>query len=124
MRCRQIKNGEVVWFNSLGKDANNNAIKDTNFVDNQLAVSCSLIQRLSVLKNELWYKVNYGLPLFDKVKSKVFMDSNVTQIIMQHPDVVKIISFSSKIENKTYVYTAFIESKFGNLTINSSDVTV
>lgn len=119
MRCRQIKNGEIVWFNSLGKDSNNKKIPAENFVDEKEAVASSLTQRLSILRKELWYRVSYGLPLFEKVKSKVFMDSEVTQIIMSHPDVIRIQSFSSEIINKNYTYTALIVTVYGELSLEA-----
>lgn len=122
MRCRQIKNGEVVWFNSLGKDSNDLAIKADNFVENEKAVASSLIQRLSVLKKELWYRISYGLPLFEKVKSKVFMDSEITQIIMSHPEVSRIQSFSSYIINREYSYDCVIITTYGEIKLNSKNI--
>lgn len=128
MKCRQIKNNEIIWFGSAGLDLtqpvyNNKgeqigykSLKAQSFVDEQSAVVSSLTQRLSVIKTELWYNMNYGLPLFDKVKSKVFMDSAVTDIIMQHPDVLRIEKFESHIENKKYSCKSQIVSKYGNLT--------
>ena len=126
MRCRQIVNGEVVWFGSIGLDKENAttdkngktiypALKETTFVDKQSAVASSLTQRLSVIKRELWYKMSYGLPLFDKIKSKVFMDSEVTNIILDHPDVLRIENFSSHIIDKKYTFDCQIVTKYGNL---------
>lgn len=136
MRCRRIKDNEIIWFGSAGLDKTQpvydnegeligyKAKKTENFADKQDAVANSLTQRLSVLKNELWYNMSYGLPLFDNIKSKVFMDSSVTQIIMQHPDVVRIESFSSNIVDKTYTFSCKIMSSYGLIEMNSSDVTV
>lgn len=124
MRCRQIKNGEVVWFNSIGKDISGNKISAENYVENQKAISNSLTQRLSVLKNELWYNINYGLPLFDKVKSKTFMDTTVTQIIMSHPEVIRIINFTSQVKNNVYRYKATIISTYGQLVLNTYNATI
>lgn len=130
MRCRRIINGEVVWFNSLGLDQSKPttnkegqtiypAIKADNFSDTQQAVADSLTQRLSVLKKELWYKMQYGLPLFDKIKSKVFMDSEITSIILSHPDVRRIEKFNSTIVNKKYTFTCQIVSKYGEMSFGS-----
>lgn len=129
MRCRHIENGEVVWFNSLGLDKSQpvyditgeligyKSKKSENFSNEQQAVADSLTQRLSILKNELWYRMSYGLPLFDKIKSKVFMDSEITSIIMNHPDVLRIESFESHIIDKKYTYICQIVSKYGNITL-------
>ena len=136
MKCRHIENGEVVWFNSLGLDKTKpvyghdgtvvgyESLKSNNFSDKQQAVSDSLTQRLSVLKNELWYNITYGLSLVEKVSSKVFLDSEVTSIIMNHPDVVKILSFSSNIVGHRYQFVSKILSSYGNIDINSSDIQI
>lgn len=136
MRCRSIVNGEVVWFGSTGLDktqpvynSNNElvgykAVKTNSFSENQQAISDSLTQRLSIFKNELWYRMNYGLSLFEKVKSKVFIDSEITSIIMSHPDVLSIQSFSSNIVDKKYTFDCVIISTYGKIDINSSEITV
>ena len=128
MRCRQIKNDEIIWFGSAGLDLtqpvyNNKgeqigykSLKADNFVDKQTAVASSLTQRLSIIRTELWYNMSYGLPLFEKVKSKVFMDSAVTDIIMSHPDVLRIEKFESHIKSRKYTCKSQIVSKYGNLT--------
>lgn len=153
MRCRKIQDGEVIWFGSAGKNqdgtaklvynqeelyqnlrSQNKSVRDNafntftkskyNFADNQEGVANSLTQRLSVIKKELWYRMSYGLPLFDKVKSKVFMDSEITQIIMSHPEVTRIIKFNSKVLNKNYTYEAVILTTYGELELNSRRIEV
>ena len=70
---------------------------DSNYADKQEGVSYSLIQRLSILKGELWYRINYGLPLLDKVRSGAILDSVIINIILSHPDVTNITKFQSSI---------------------------
>lgn len=91
------------------------AIKVNNYSDNQQGVTDDLIQRLSVLKKELWYNINYGLPLFEKINSKPLTDTAISSIIMEEPDVIQILSFKSQVINKKYYCSVEILSKFGNI---------
>lgn len=136
MRCRAIKNGEIIWFGSAGLDYTQpvydntgalvgyNSLKADSFSDAQQGVCDSLTQRLSVFRNELWYKMSYGLPLFEKVKSKTLMDSEVTNIIMSHPDVIEIQNFESNIVDKHYTFNCNVLSKYGQISVNSSEIQV
>lgn len=110
---------EIAWFNSVGVDNDGKAIKAENFSQQQESVVAGLTQRLSVLKNELWYNFSFGQPLTDKIRSKELIDSFVSTTISAHPDVVDIISFSSSITNRKYSCNARIKSIYGevNLTI-------
>lgn len=129
MRCRQIKDNEIVWFDSLGLDYSKPVYDDTgkllgykalradSFVDKQQSVVSSLTQRLSVIQTELWYKINYGLPLFNKTKSKPIVDSTVLSIISSHQDVVQIKSFKSSITDKSYTCNIVIGTKYGDVNI-------
>lgn len=121
MRCRKIVNGEVVWFNSLGTDDEGKSIPSENFSTEQQAVADSLTQRLSVLRKELWYDVNYGLPLIEKVKSKEYMDAAIADIILENPDVIRIQSFSSQIVNHKYTYNVVVLSTYGELSLSSAN---
>lgn len=114
LRTRNIINGDVVWFGSAGK-TDDNKISAENFVQGQQSVVAGLKQRLSVLKGELWYKANFGLPLFDKVKTKALIDAFISSTILSHPDVQEIISFSSTVENKKYLCDVQISTTFGQI---------
>lgn len=76
----------------------------STYVENSDAVKQSLIQRLSVIKGELWYQINYGLPLLEKYKSKGVFDATILNIISNHPGVRTINSYSSSVENHTYTF--------------------
>lgn len=118
MRCRQIKDGNVVWFGSCGIDTETGlAIKADSFVDKESAVASSLTQRLSVIKNELWYRMKYGLPLFEKVTSKAYMDTVVINQVLEHPNVIRIESFKSTIVDKQYHCELEILSEYGKVNI-------
>ena len=88
------------------------AIKtNDNYADKQEGVAYDLIQRLSIIKGELWYQINHGLPLLDKVRSGQIYDSVIIRIIMSHPDVTNIVSFSSSIANNhKYKFNATIST--------------
>lgn len=118
MICRKIENGNVVWFGSIGKNPDGTAIKRDNFSKQQEGVSDSLTQRLSLIKGELWYNITYGLPLFDKIKSKVLIDSQVINIITSHPDVIRINNFSSTLERNNYSCYIKVITQYGNIDIN------
>ena len=91
--------------------------KHDNFSDKQQGVVDSLIQRLSVLRNELWYRMSYGLPLFDKVKSKLIIDAEVLSIIGSHPDVSQIQDFTSQVVDHDYKFSATILSTYGQVSV-------
>lgn len=126
MRCRRIKKidgrNEVVWFGSWGKNGDRTQFfsptdKHDNFSDQQQGVSDSLTQRLSVLREELWYDIDYGLPLFDKVR-KPAMDSFICSTVLNHPDVVSIDEFSSQVINNKYSCSMTVVSVFGNVLLS------
>lgn len=118
MRTRSIVNGTVVWFGSIGIDENGNSIKSSNFSEKQQGVADSLTQRLSVIKGELWYNVNHGVPLLEKLQRKQLLDASIVTIVNSHPDVKEILSFSSKIVNGSYSFDMTILSIYGEINVN------
>ena len=115
MKVRNIVNGNVVWFGSQGLDENGNKIPADSFVYQQDAIVSDLTQKLSILKSELWYKVNYGLPIFEKVKSKSVIDANLLSIISSHPKVISISKFESQVINREYKCKVTIVSEYGQI---------
>lgn len=145
MRCRQSvlftgldgqKHYQIIWFNRIIGISENFAVDEDvycsedllvhdseyipsqNYVDGQSAVASSLIQRLSVLKGELWYSVNSGLPLTDKIVSKGIIDAYVSSTILEHPDVKQIKSFTSNVKNHQYECTFTVLTTFGDLIVS------
>lgn len=128
----------VVWFGSTGikRQGYDNALWDdatyddesgkavfydvqkSSFSEKQQSVVDSLTQRLSIIRGELWYAMSYGLPLFDRNRSKVEFDSFILSTITQHPDVDSIISFVSQVLNAKYTCQVKIQSKYGLIDIN------
>lgn len=101
-------NGKYVVNDSYGKAKfyNPNDIHD-NYAERQEGVAMSLIQRLSVLKGELWYQINNGMPLLEKVRSKEIIDSYIISAVLNHPDCNSFSSFNSSVENKHDYHCTF-----------------
>ena len=98
----------------VGVGSLTNEKKLPNYVEDTDSVVVSLIQRLSVIKGELWWQVNYGMPLTDKVRGTTLYDMVVTDIITSHPGVASIQSYSSNLVGHTYTYTCTIKTVFGD----------
>ena len=96
--------------------------KSENYVENEEAVAKSLIQRLAVIKNELWYSMDYGLPLLDKNRNKAIIDSSIINIISSHEGVSNIITYNSSVDQNshTYRFSANINTIYNkNISISS-----
>ena len=121
MKCRNviIDNGvqQAVFFGSYGLNLDGTAKKANNYVSDAEAIRASLIQRLSIIKGELWYNVIFGQPLFDKSKSKVPFDSFVLTEIKKTEGVIDILKFESKVEQHDYYCAAQIQSQYGLIEI-------
>lgn len=127
MKCRRIKTynnvKNIVWFGSYGLNQDGTAkfYDETNIHDNysttQQAVVDSLTQRLSIIKNELWYNTSYGIPLIDKYRTKGTIDAYIVTIIYEHPDVVEITSFNSTFIEHSYTTTFTVLTTFGLISI-------
>ena len=89
---------------------------EKNYAGLQEGTAYSLIQRLSVLKNELWWQINYGIPLLEKVKNKNIFDSVIINIILNHPDVTNILYLNSFIKENQYYFEVKVS------TIYSEDI--
>ena len=127
MKCRRINpdNGMIVWFgvkdvvrNEAGE---NQAIfqdetnKHANYATGSEGVANSLRQRLSVLKHELWYDYNRGMPLPDKARSKAIVDAYIIQTILEHPDVIDIEGFESEQERNNYTCYFIVNTIYGRI---------
>ena len=127
MKCRRInpENGMIVWFgvkdvirNEAGE---NQAIfqdetnKHANYATGSEGVANSLKQRLSVLKHELWYDYNRGMPLPDKARSKAIIDAYIIQTILEHPDVIDIKGFESEQERNNYTCYFVVNTIYGQI---------
>lgn len=138
MKCRRMKiwkdtNGiehrDIVWFGSYGIDSNGKALRadnnyTTKFVNHynyateQEGVVNSLTQRLSVIKGELWWQMDYGLPLFNNFRSKGLIDADVVDIVLEHSDILEFTSFDSSYTNHNYVANFTVLTTFGSTNVN------
>ena len=129
MKCRRLEksdnNYNVVWFGSYGENEDgtskfyNKNNKHDNYSVSQEGVADSLIQRLNVIKGELWYNVSVGIPLFEKSKKVGIMDSYIITTILDHPDVISILEFKSEILNN-HIYNCYfkVATIYGDLDVN------
>ena len=125
MRCRNSIDKNIVWFGSYGIEEDGKAKKvKENFVENEEAVAQSLKQKLSVIQGELWYHINYGLPLYNKVKSKGVLDAVILGILEDHPSVKKIINFKSSIVNHKYTFTFTVNTIYNKEIILEDSKTI
>ena len=125
MRCRNSIDKNIVWFKSYGIEEDGKAKKvDENFVENEKAVAQSLKQKLSVIQGELWYHINYGLPLYNRVKSKGVLDAVILGILEDHPSVKKIINFKSSIVNHKYTFTFTVNTIYNKEIILEDSKTI
>ena len=110
----------IVWFGSAGLDDNGHKIPAENYVTGQEGVAKSLTQWLAVLKGELWYSINFGLPALDKVRNKAIYDAYIIKVISSHYEVRTIKEYTSKVENGVYSFDCIIISIFDEeFSINS-----
>lgn len=125
MKCRNSIDNNIVWFGSYGIEEDGKAKKvKENFVENEKAVAQSLKQKLSVIQGELWYHINYGLPLYNKVKSKGVLDAVILGILEDHPSVKKIINFKSSIVNHKYTFTFTVNTIYNKEIILEDSKTI
>lgn len=127
MRTRRIARfaGEnrVVWFGSYGMNSDGTAMffneydVHDNFSSEKEMVADSLTQYLSVIKGEIWYAINYGLPLVDNL-SKMEMDVEVANIVMSHPNVENIELFESSLKDRHYECHMTLNTTFGEVEVS------
>ena len=89
---------------------------ESSFVKDKQAVRDSLQQRLSVIKHELWFEPEFGLPLVDK-PSKLDIDFDVIDTINQTEGVFEIINFQSSVSGKQYSAEFTVSTIYGEITV-------
>lgn len=87
--------------------------QEFNYSTGVRGVRDGLIPRLSVIKGELWYKMSYGLPLMEKIRSKGIYDSIIVRYITEYPDVTNLEEFSSNLDRHTYTFDSIINTVYG-----------
>lgn len=114
-KCRNIVDGDVVWFGSRGRDENGRAVPAENYAVDANAVRAAVIEKLSVLQKELWYDKDFGMPLVTKVKTKALIDAHVAAVISGNPGVLKIDTFVSSIRGREYRCEATVVTEYGTV---------
>lgn len=112
--------GEDVRVNEFAEVKNiavfeNENDKHDNYAEKEEAVINSLRQRLSVIKHELWYDYNNGMPLTDKVRSKATIDAYIAQTVLKHPDVIDIEGFESEQIKNDYSCYMIVDTIYGQI---------
>lgn len=140
MRTRKLIKDEnnkfhLVWFGSYGKNQNGTAKfagevdlekpygyedngKHENYSTLSEGVRDDLIQRLSIIKGELWYNTKLGIPLFNKIEKKGILDSYIINEVSNCPDVTNIVKFTSEVKNnRDYSCEILVNTIFGDISI-------
>lgn len=127
MKCRRLKKVDnvhhLVWFGSYGKNQDGTAMfynpndKHDNYGDEQQGLADDLVQRLSIIQNELWYAVEYGLPLFSNITKEAELDIEVLEIINSHENVQSVLEFDSWINKHSYHARMKVQSTFGIINV-------
>lgn len=118
-----IRRRAVVWFGSYGTNTDGTAKfvdlnnKHDNFSSENTMVRDCLIQRLSIIKHELWYNYQYGMPLVDDDTAKVTIDTFVMKTIQEHQDVLEITKFTSWLDKHNYHCDVKFTTVFGNTSL-------
>ena len=118
-----IRRRAVVWFGSYGTNTDGTAKfvdlnnKHDNFSSKNTMVRDCLIQRLSIIKHELWYNYQYGMPLVDDDTAKVTIDTFVMKTIQEHQDVLEITKFTSWLDKHNYHCDVKFTTVFGNTSL-------
>lgn len=111
------EDGSIIQVPTMFAKFYNPDDKHDNFAEGNTFVRDSLIQRLSVIRHELWFNYQYGMPLVDDETSRVMIDAFVMETVQNHEDVIEVTSFSSYIEGHDYHCSISFSTTFGNDTI-------
>ena len=125
-----IKNGTMYIASNIGVysrlcrskfiDAEGNIVTDqetsSTYAKDAEAVRQYLLQHLAVIKHELWYNYEYGLPLFQKGLTKAMIDAEVVSIIYQCPQIESILDYTSYVDDNNQYHLSFsLLTKYGKL---------
>lgn len=86
------------------------------------AVRQAIETRLLLFKEEWWENKLEGLPLFQQIvgspaseKNKIIVDNIIRERILGTKNVVSIVEFESRIENRDYFFYCKVLTKYGVL---------
>ena len=115
---------------SIANDNNKKAVvrhlskidRHDNYAKDLEGVAQSLQQNLSVIRGELWYNVNFGMPLTSSNLSKGILDSYVVDTILDNPYVYSISTFDSLVSNHRYKATFEANTIYGTAYVSSEKI--
>lgn len=115
---------------SVANDNNRKAVirylskidRHDNYAKDLDAVAQSLRQNLSIIRGELWYNVDFGMPLTSSNLSKGILDSYVVDAILDNPYVYSIATFDSLVSNHHYKATFEANTIYGTAEVVSEKV--
>jgi len=80
-----------------------------------------------LLKGEWWESTEEGLPLFESIMGQPGTPENIQAIdliiqdrITNTPDVIDIKNFQSTYDNRRYLLSCTVETKYGDATVEVS----
>lgn len=125
MICRKIEEYDgqknLVFFGVKGvykdKDGTLRSVftKDKkSYADGIDGVNQSVMQRLSLIKGELYHFMNAGFPLTDKVYEKQVFDAHIINVLSHHSEVTSIDKIESKVLNRAYYCKVHFSTRYGS----------
>lgn len=98
-----------------------------NFTYGSYAVAQAINTRLAFLKGEWWEDLEIGLPLFQNILGQQgtpdnieIVDLLIKQTIADTQDVTEIKNFDSSYENRIYIFSCTVITKYGEITVSST----
>ena len=125
MICRKMEEYEgqlnLVFFGVKGVYKDEKGELHSVFTDDKKSyangidgVNQSLMQRLSLIKGELYHFMNAGFPLTDKVYEKQVFDAHIINVLSHHSEVTSIDKIESKVLNRAYYCKVYFSTKYGS----------
>lgn len=97
-----------------------------NFTYGIYAVAQAVKTRLKLLKGEWWENTKDGLPLFQNILAQsartenlAIVDSLIKDRIINTENVTSIEEFASEYNNRNYVFSCRVNSKYGAVTLKN-----
>lgn len=98
-----------------------------NITYGSFAVSQAIKTRLKQLYGEWWEDKKDGLPLFQEILGRPGIDGNISiadslikERIIGTKDVTSIKEFSSTYENRNYLFSCTVNTKYGTVSVTDN----
>ena len=83
------------------------------------AVAQAIKTKCAMFQTEWWESTDEGLPFFAKIldqKDARIIDSAIKARILEVPNVISIVSYTSSLVKRAYTATAVVSTSFGSVT--------